>query len=174
MKKLTLLFALAFFCFTNPAYAQNEEAIRLSEPVETTDTYEVFGAGVEKWDEVLSLSEAIQALESVSHMVSASELTIEPITIESEVTEVCAKKGCFFVATDGEYTARITFEDYSFFIPTDSQGKKVKLVGALSVKELSEEKAKHYAEDAGINPDTISGPQEEYSIVATSVLIYKN
>lgn len=173
MKKLILLIAPLFFCFSHLANAQNNEVIRLSEPVEATDTYELFGAEVEKWDEVLSLSEAIQALETISQAVPSSELTIEPITIESEVSEVCAKKGCFFVATDGEYTARITFEDYSFFIPTDSQGKKVKLVGTLSVKELTEERAKHYAEDAGIDPATISGPQEEYSIVATSVLIYK-
>jgi hypothetical protein len=41
------------------------------------------------------------------------------------------------------------------------------------VKELSEEKAKHYAQDSGADPDAIEGPQKEYSVVATSVLIYK-
>ena len=63
------------------------------------------------------------------------------------------------------------FVDYSFFVPTDSGGKNVTIVGTLSKKTLSEEQARHYVQDEGGNPDRVSGPRDEYSIVATSVVI---
>ena len=96
------------------------------------------------------------------------------ITLKTTVSEVCNKKGCFFIAQDGDYTARITFKDYSFFIPTDSKGKEVVLVGDFSMNTLSEEQAKHYAEDAGKDSESITGEQKEYSVVATSVVVPKS
>jgi hypothetical protein len=36
---------------------------------------------------------------------------------------------------------------------------------------LSEAQARHFAEDTGDDPNKISGPREEYTIVATSVVI---
>lgn len=163
MKKLTVL-ALILFCSTT-LFAQESEVIRLSEPVKETESYEVFGAEVSDWEEPFSLTEIINRQD---------EFSDNEITLKAEVTEVCQKKGCFFIAQDGNYTARITFKDYGFFVPTDSDGKAVTLVGVFSVKELSEEQAKHYAEDAGEDPDDIEGPQKEYSIVATSVMVPKS
>ncbi|WP_421774678.1 DUF4920 domain-containing protein [Gracilimonas sp.] len=146
-------------------FAQEAEVIRLSEPVQQTDAYEVFGSEVEQWNEATSL---------ISLIESEEELSGKEVTVETEIAKVCQKKGCFFVANQDGYSARITFKDYGFFIPTDSQGKTVKLVGTFTVKELSEEQAKHYAEDAGEDADAIEGPQKEYSIVATSVMIPKS
>ncbi len=146
-------------------FAQEAEVIRLSEPVQETEAYEVFGSEVKQWNEAVSL---------VSVIESEVELSGKEVTVETEVAKVCQKKGCFFVANQDGYSARITFKDYGFFIPTDSQGKTVKLVGTFTVKELSEEQAKHYAEDAGEDADAIEGPQKEYSIVATSVMIPKS
>jgi hypothetical protein len=45
--------------------------------------------------------------------------------------------------------------------------------GTFSVETISEADARHYAEDMGGNPDAVNGPQQEYSLVATSVVIYK-
>lgn len=146
-------------------FGQDAEVIRLSEPVLETETYEVFGAKVSNWNAPIVLNELVTNAETYSN---------EEITLETEVAEVCEKKGCFFVANDGTNSARITFKDYGFFIPTDSKGKKVKLIGTFEVKTLSEDQAKHYAEDAGEDPEAIEGPQKEYSIVATSVLVPKS
>ena len=146
-------------------FAQDSEVVRLSEPVQETETYEVFGSEINEWNETESLTALIESKEDISG---------KEVTLETEVAKVCQKKGCFFVANQDGYSARITFKDYSFFIPTDSQGKTVKLVGTFNVKELSEEQAKHYAEDAGEDADAIKGPQKEYSIVATSILIPKS
>jgi hypothetical protein len=87
------------------------------------------------------------------------------------VAQVCQKKGCFFVAQDGDAVARVTFVDYSFFVPTDSGGKDVTIVGTFNRKVISEAQAKHFAEDAGQDPAAVTGPREEYSIVATSVVV---
>ena len=68
---------------------------------------------------------------------------------------------------------RITFEDYGFFIPTDSSGKQATLAGVFSRKPLKAEQAEHLAEDLGEAPaeDT---PDFEYAIVATGIRIYKS
>jgi hypothetical protein len=161
----TLMIAVCTLFISTGVIAQDTEVIRLSEPVQQTENYEVFGAEVDAWDTAIELSELINTPEDFTNKV---------ITIETEIAEVCEKKGCFFVANAGSESARITFKDYGFFIPTDSKGKTVKLIGTFNVKELTEGEAKHYAEDAGQDPDTIKGPQKEYSIVATSVLVPKS
>ncbi len=160
-----LLVATFILLLSVSVLAQETEVIRLSEPVQITENYEVFGSEVEKWDESRSLKTIIQ---------SADKFAGQIITLETEVAQVCQKKGCFFVANEDSYSARITFKNYSFFIPTDSQGKRVKLIGTFEVKELTEDQAKHYAEDAGDDPDSIRGSQKEYAIVATSVMIPKS
>tara|TARA_R110000868_G_scaffold304437_30_gene565539 strand:- start:1969 stop:2463 length:495 start_codon:yes stop_codon:yes gene_type:complete len=163
MKKSFLISLIIFSSVS--VFAQTEtEVIRLSEPIQQTDEVEVFG-------EEISLD--LLTPMSLSQII-VGEKPSTSVTLKTSVAEVCSKKGCFFIAQDGEYTARITFKDYGFFIPTDSQGKEVILVGDFSVKILSEEKAKHYAEDAGNDPEGIKGEQKEYSVVATSVVVPKS
>lgn len=164
MKKLIITTFLLFISFSLSAQ-DKEEVIRLSEPVKITSTHEIFGTDKGELKNTESLTSAINNLKN--------EETKE-VVISSEIAEVCEKKGCFFVAQDGKNTARVTFIDYSFFIPTDSEGKTATIVGTLSKKMLTEEQAKHYAEDAGKNPDEIKGEQAEYSIVATSIVLPKN
>ena len=161
MKKLFLIAASVLV--TTSLSAQDAEVIRLSDPVQETDQFEVFGAELNY--ESLSPATLSDIIES------ESENTV--VTLKASVAEVCSKKGCFFIAEDGDYQARITFKDYGFFIPTDSKGKEVIFVGDFTVKTLSEEKAKHYAEDAGKDPETVKGSQKEYSVVATSVIVPK-
>lgn len=161
MKKLLLLAAAVLL--TINVFAQETEVIRLSEPVQETDKFEVFGAELD----YQSLTPA-----TLSDIIE-SESDNSTVTLKASVAEVCSKKGCFFIAQDGDYQARITFKDYGFFIPTDSKGKEVIFVGDFSVKTISEEKAKHYAEDAGKDPETVKGSQKEYSVVATSIIVPK-
>lgn len=163
MKKLLFLSLFVFSSLT--VFAQSEtQVIRLSEPILQTEEVEVFGANIELNSLTpITLSEVIEG---------DNESSV--ITLITSVSEVCNKKGCFFIAQDGDYSARITFKDYGFFIPTDSQGKEVTLIGKFSVETLSEEKAKHYAEDAGKDPELINGEQKEYSVVATSVVVPKS
>ncbi|XWN38367.1 MAG: DUF4920 domain-containing protein [Balneola sp.] len=140
-----------------------KKVIKLSEPVKITDTYEVYGNEVDNFENPKTLAEVLLSDEKSSSTV----------IVNTSIAEVCEKKGCFFIAQDGEHSARITFKDYGFFVPTDSEGKTVTIIGELSKKVLSEKQAKHFAEDAGKSADSISGEQVEYSIVASTVIIQK-
>jgi len=167
MRKMSVVMVMVFFFL--PAWAAETAPIRLSEPVESTADYEVFGAPVAAPDggagEALSLGEVI---------ANADRHNGDQVFVKASVAKVCQKKGCFFIARDGNNVARVTFVDYSFFVPTDSGGKTVTIVGTFSKNVLSEQKARHFAEDAGADPAKISGPQAEYGIVATSVIIPKS
>jgi hypothetical protein len=153
---------LVVFALSAAAPAVAENVIRLSEPVAVGEGYEVFGAPVGETGEPLPLGEIIAA---------SDQYAGEKVYTTAKVAKVCQKKGCFFVAHDGAATARITFVDYSFFVPTDSGGKDVTIVGTFNRKTLSEARAQHFAQDAGEDPAQVQGPREEYSIVATSVII---
>lgn len=140
-----------------------KKVIKLSEPIKITDTYEVYGNEVDNFETPKTLTEVLLSDDKSSSTV----------IVNTSIAEVCEKKGCFFIAQEGEHSARITFKDYGFFVPTDSKGKTVTIIGELSKKVLSEEQAKHFAEDAGKSADSISGEQVEYSIVASTVIIQK-
>ena len=101
------------------------------------------------------------------------DLAGQSVLIETEIQQVCQKKGCFFIARDGQAVARVRFKDYGFFIPTDSAGKTVKLAGTLRRVELTPEQAAHFAEDLGQAPDASPMADFEYQIMATAVRIPK-
>lgn len=163
MKKLTLL----IFCFLvaiNLSHAQNDndEIVKLSEPVEKGENYEVYGSEFPDDAQYFALGYLIRN----SNIFKGQE-----IATKGTIKQVCQKKGCFFILEDGENEARVTFKDYQFFIPTDAAGAHAELVGIFRVKERSEEQAKHYAEDAGKNSTDIKGAGMEFNIVASSVKI---
>ena len=139
-----------------------DSVVRLSEPVSATGTYEDFGAVLPEGGPLYSLSGAVANLDVLAG---------QPVLIETEIHEVCRKKGCFFIARDGEVAARVRFKDYGFFIPTDSAGKTVRLAGALERVEPTPEQAAHFAEDLGREPESGPTAEFEYQVMATAVRI---
>ena len=93
------------------------------------------------------------------------------VVVTTRIAKVCQKKGCFFIAQDGDAVARVTFKDYGFFIPTDSGGKEVTLAGVFERRELSESQARHYQDDLGESRARPPAGGVEYQIVATSIRI---
>ena len=95
------------------------------------------------------------------------------VKVEGKVEGVCQERGCWLVVRDGKSEMRVTFKDYSFFVPKDSAGKRVTLEGLVVKKTISEDHAKHYAEESGgkVDPSTIKGPQDVITMVATGVSI---
>lgn len=156
---LTGLLAAAFFAASALA---DDAVIRLSEPVKTTDTHEDFGTELPESESLHSLSAAISKLD---------DLAGQPVLIETEIQQVCQKKGCFFIARDGGAVARVRFQDYGFFIPTDSAGKIVMLAGTLERVKLGAEQAAHFAEDLGQDAEADGMAEFEYQIMATAVRI---
>ncbi len=95
------------------------------------------------------------------------------IKIEGEITEVCQEKGCWLVVTDGKQEMRVKFKDYGFFVPKDASGRKVILEGIVEKKTISEDHAKHIAQESGgkQDPEKIKGPQEIVQMTAAGVEI---
>ena len=140
-------------------WAGESSVIRLSEPVESTDAYETFGAPLP----------AADALTLAAVLGDAEQYADADVQITAKVKQVCQKKGCFFVAQDGPHIARVSFKDYGFFVPTDISGRTVTLHGVLKRNELSEAQAEHFSKDAGKPGAFKPGPQ--YEIVAVSVRV---
>ena len=159
-----ILFIFLFPFYTN-TYAQNTDSTKTNVSLFEIEHYDVFGNEkiLEITDDATTLSKVISEIDSKAE-----------VFVQTKVNKVCQRDGCFFIAIDGELTARVTFKDYGFVIPTNSTGKEVFLEGILSKKIISEKQAKHFAEDLGEEPDNIVGERVEYSIVATSVLIPKS
>ena len=116
------------------------ETLRLSEPVAADAHSETFGAPLDDSLPKFTLDELMREAE----MQVGRE-----VLITAKVGKVCRKKGCFFMAYDGEHALRVAFIDYSFFVPTDAGGKQVDFAGKLIKREVTVEQAKHYAKDLG-------------------------
>ncbi len=120
-----------------------------------------FGAAMPEAGSPLSLKQAIANMESG---------TEEFVKIQGQVTEVCQAKGCWMILVDGDTYARVTFEDYGFFVPIETSMQRSVIYGVLSEHVLSGEQAEHYAQDAG-SKSTLALHSEikEYSILARAV-----
>ena len=159
-----ILFIFSFSFYTN-SFAQNTDSSSNSVSSFEVEHYDVFGD-----EKILGITDDASTLSKVISEIDSKT----DVFVQTKVNKVCQMDGCFFIAIDGELTARVTFKDYGFVIPTNSTGKEVFLEGILSKKIISEKQAKHFAEDLGEESDKIAGEQVEYSIVATSVIIPKS
>ena len=140
------------------------EAARLSEPIVKTDRYEVFGEAMPTSGQSYALSDGIEHFDRFKG---------NNVTFTGTINEVCQQKGCWMIISQGGRTARVTFKDYGFFVPTNSAGRSVRLSGILREVVLTEDEARHFADDARPGSGAaITGPQKEYSIEATSVQIF--
>ncbi len=142
---MRILFAAALALILSPAYAER------------------YGAPIAKKNP-LSLSAAIQQLDAKSAAKASSQ-----VVIESKVDKVCVVKGCWMGLVDPARDIRVTFKDYSFFVPQNIMGKTVVVEGTLEKVTMTLEETKHYVKDAGGDPETVTQPRVEYRIVASGV-----
>ena len=99
-----------------------------------------------------------------------------PVKIQGEITQTCSKKGCWMMLlVDGQEDLRVTFKDYGFFVPKEGmEGKNAIIEGELVKSVTDVETLRHFAEDAGKSKEEIAAitdPKEEYSFVASGVII---
>jgi len=106
-------------------------------------------------------------------MSNAASYKDRAIKVEGEISEVCQKEGCWLVLTDGERAMRVKMKAHGFAVPKDAAGKKVVVEGMVEATEISEEMARHYAEESSkkTDPSTIKGPQQVVTMIATGVSI---
>lgn len=125
----------------------------------------IFGAAINE-SEITTLSTLVSELEEKEEFHGK---------VKGEIKEVCAHKGCWMTLDlpNGE-TMRVTFKDYEFFVPKNSQGYPVIIEGVASKKITDVETLRHYAEDAGKSQEEIEAITEskkEYAFEAIGVII---
>jgi hypothetical protein len=117
-----------------------------------------------------------QELVNPSEMIT---LVVENGTFEGkilgEIKEVCVKKGCWLTMDlpNGE-SMRVTFKDYAFFVPTNSQGFPIILDGVATMTTTDVETLRHFAEDQGKTVEEVAAitePKREITFEATGVII---
>lgn len=153
---ITLSLSLCLFI----ANANANKVLRLSEPVHSDASSETFGKLMNNKLPLVSLAE----LKSTPDTYLA-----KPFRLEARVAKVCQKKGCFFIAQQGEHVIRVAFRDYGFFIPTDSHGKTMMLSGELIARQMSKAQAEHFKQDMQSSKGI--APGKVYEIIADSVTI---
>lgn len=97
------------------------------------------------------------------------------IRVQGVIQDVCQKKGCWLLLRAGKKTMRVRFKDYKFFVPTNSKKYVVTLEGSAKEITISEEMAKHYAEEGGDKEAAkkIKGPQKTLLFMAEGLKISK-
>lgn len=111
----------------------------------------------------LSLSRAVK-----------KENTGKYIRLTAQVDEVCQSMGCWLIAKEGDIMLRIKTKDHNFFVPKNIVGRIVIVDGIVEEQIITEELARHYAEDAGkseVEIDAIRGEQSELSMIARSISV---
>ena len=119
-------------------------------------------------------SENAMAVQNISTLMEGSDSL--KIRLSGTIEKTCKMKGCWMTVKTGESeNMRITFQDYGFFVPKDSvSGSNAIFEGKAFKTVTSVEMLKHYAQDEGKSSEEIKAitePKEEYTFVATGVLI---
>lgn len=95
--------------------------------------------------------------------------------IKGQVVEVCLAEGCWIrlKKADGS-SLMVRAKDHAFLMPENIVGKTVLVEGSATVKELSEQMRKHYAEDAGKSKEEIArikGAEKDVQFSARGVKV---
>lgn len=92
----------------------------------------------------------------------------------SKVNKVCKSKGCWMKIDLGSDESMVKFKDYGFFVPMNSEERKVIVQGKAYVTEQSVADQRHYAKDAGKTEEEINLITETkftYAFLADGVLM---
>jgi len=160
---IVLAIVTAFAIACQPKNSTSPE----TEKIDAIQSGQVGNYGAEVREEgVVSPAEMIAAVEQKGNFEGK---------ISGVINEVCTKKGCWLTMElpNGE-SMRVTFKDYAFFVPTDSQGFPVILDGVAVLTETDVNTLRHYAEDQGKSKeevDAIKTPEREITFEAVGVKI---
>lgn len=95
--------------------------------------------------------------------------------VSGKIKEVCTNKGCWFaMELPNGSNMRVTFKDYGFFIPTNSQGFPITIEGVATLSETDVETLRHFAEDQGKSKEevaAITASKKEITFEASGALI---
>jgi hypothetical protein len=95
--------------------------------------------------------------------------------VKGKVVEVCKAEGCWIRLQKADGSSMLVrAKDHAFLMPENIVGKTVLIEGSATVKEISEEMRKHYAEDAGkpkSEIEKIKGSEKDVQFSAKGVKV---
>lgn len=129
------------------------------------------GAPVLSFGAPIALEETTPLAQIVAHPERFAD---GPVLVRGRIADVCQKKGCWTVLTDGAAQVRVNFKDYGFFLPTDIRGRTALAEGQVTVEVQSQETARHYAaESLNGDPEAILGEQRVVAFTASGLRLLK-
>lgn len=135
-----------------------------------TDTYTTFG-------EPMQVS-TLGAVDIAKVLENTEKYDGKEIVVRGTVREVCQHKGCWITLGEagGEETVFVKFTCplEGRLVPVEAVGHDALVRGKLTVEEISEDEARHQAEDAGASEAEISkitGPQKRIRMASPSAKI---
>jgi len=166
LNKLSVILVLitafsANYIFTQTDTMKHEEKYEVKAKELSDGT--LYGDDIDSSQPVLKIADVYANLESFQNKL---------VVVEGDVTEVCQSMGCWTMISDGKNEIR-AMTLHKFFLPKDMKNVKAVVQGEFEVKEITEEQAKHFAEESGKNSDNIKGPQKLYRIKAAGIKILK-
>ncbi|MFT4754789.1 MAG: hypothetical protein ACI85Q_002351 [Salibacteraceae bacterium] len=170
MKKLLFVlpvFALLVGCSEAPKSDSNETPTEVVEVAEEAAIYPYFAG--EEFDREQALNE--QGLDTA---ILAFDGNPKDLILTTKITAACQQKGCWMTINAGGEEVRVSFKDYDFFVPLDSEGHQATVNGTLFYDTLSVDQLKHFAMDANASEDSIQSitePVLTLSYEATGVYV---
>jgi hypothetical protein len=172
MRKLigcgVLMAAMAVGC-ANGKKVEKDHHAEAPTPVVKTDKYVAFGEPMKLDDAATVPVNAVLA--------DPAKYAGKPVRVSGTVNGVCEAKGCWLemAGPNGEAMfVKFTCPVQGRLIPMEAKGKPVVVEGELVIKEISEEDARHIAEEGGKTPAQIAaikGPQKQVSLKGPSAKI---
>ena len=167
MKNIKYLLPILFLFLSLSVYAQMDDGKKDGEkpdPKELADGT-LYGADITAGATILTVADVLQ---------DTAAFTGKTVVVKGNMSEICREAGCWTVITDGTgYIRAMTLHKFVMPKEMDLTGKVAVVEGVFAVKELTEEQARHFAEESGKDPKTINGPQKMYRITATGIKILK-
>lgn len=97
------------------------------------------------------------------------------VTVTADITAACKKKGCWMkLDVNRPDEMMVRFRDYEFFVPLNSGGRKTTVHGVAYYDTISVAQLKHYAEDGGVDADSIANitqPEITLAFLADGVIV---
>lgn len=171
MKTLSLIMATSavLFCCQQKEI-DSQDAVETKSVANASTAFSIYGDTIQ--------AEGSVKVDALPKLLENAQDDSVQIKLSATAINSCKMKGCFMnVSLPDSQQMRVSFRDYSFFVPKDLAGEQVIIEGVAFKSLTGVETLKHMAEDAGAKQsdiDTIQHPRVEYRFIADGVLIAEN
>lgn len=163
MKKLTGLLVILLTFTANVLLAQehNDEKYEVF-PKELSDGT-LYGEDIDATQPVIKIADIFANLPAYQNKL---------VVVEGDVIQACQTMGCWLMISNGTNEVR-AMTLHKFYLPKGLKNVKAVVQGEFEEKEITEEQAKHFAEESGQPTDNIKGTQKMFRIKTTGIKILK-